>query len=361
MRHGTVELTLYKLSFVIFWCIAVSMLQACRGTAMPLGPFVWPKAPDTPRFIYETTLFAAENLQLDDVTRLERFTTSQVPKKIATNVLYKPYAVAAKRGMIYVSDTARALVHVWDVPRRRYFVLGVRFEGKLHKPAGMDLDQQGRLYVADIQARTVMIYDAWGLYQARIGAKDALAHPVDVAVNRDATKIFVLDRGDLAGRQHGIIAYDSEGRRVKARLQRGHGSGEFNLPVALKIGPDALLYVLDAGNFRVQIFNQDLEWQRSFGKLGTSNASFARPRDLAIDVRGSIYISDAAFGNVQIFSPDGVLYMHIGGDLRGRNWPGAYPLIAGIDVDETGRIYVAEQFYRKLEILRPWQIGDPVP
>ena len=41
------------------------------------------------------------------------------------------------------------------------------------------------------------------------------------------------------------------------------------------------------------------------------------------------------------------------GDRGARDGPGHYMLPAGINVDETGRVYVVDQFYRKVDIYRP--------
>jgi hypothetical protein len=42
----------------------------------------------------------------------------------------------------------------------------------------------------------------------------------------------------------------------------------------------------------------------------------------------------------------------LGGPPTRQGEPGDYPLIAGVTVDETRRVYIVDQFYRKVEVLR---------
>lgn len=42
---------------------------------------------------------------------------------------------------------------------------------------------------------------------------------------------------------------------------------------------------------------------RTFGRIGDNLGHFARPRGMAIDRAGYVYVVDAAFNNVQVFTP----------------------------------------------------------
>ena len=65
-----------------------------------------------------------------------------------------------------------------------------------------------------------------------------------------------------------------------------------------------------------------------------------------------LYVTDAFYGNIQIFNADGDLLLPIGKNGAPGN-PGEYGLIAGIDVDETGRIYTVDQVHQKIDVYRP--------
>lgn len=72
------------------------------------------------------------------------------------------------------------------------------------------------------------------------------------------------------------------------------------------------LYVLDAGNFRVQAFDPTGKLRLALGSMGSGLGSFSRPRAIATDAEGNIYVTDGAFNNVQIFNPRGELLMPLG-------------------------------------------------
>lgn len=109
------------------------------------------------------------------------------------------------------------------------------------------------------------------------------------------------------------------------------------------------LYVLDAGNFRVQAFDPTGKLRLAFGSMGSGLGSFSRPRAIATDAEGNIYVTDGAFNNVQIFNPRGELLMPLG-RLSPQPGPGRYSLIAGVAVDEANRLLILDHYFRKIEI-----------
>jgi sugar lactone lactonase YvrE len=118
------------------------------------------------------------------------------------------------------------------------------------------------------------------------------------------------------------------------------------------VDPDGLLYVTDGGNFRVQVFDQEGRFVRTWGSPGRRLGQFSRPKGIALDPQGNVYVADAAFGNFQIFTAQGALLMFIG-ERSTTPGPAKYMLPAGIDVDQDGRVYMVDQFFRKIDIFRP--------
>ncbi|HEC18279.1 MAG TPA: hypothetical protein ENI97_02935, partial [Gammaproteobacteria bacterium] len=77
----------------------------------------------------------------------------------------------------------------------------------------------------------------------------------------------------------------------------------------------------------------------------------ARPRGLAVDRDGNVYVTDAAYRNFQIFNPQGKLLLSIG-DEGLEDKPGQFALPAGIAVDERGLVYVVDQLFMKVDVFR---------
>ena len=116
--------------------------------------------------------------------------------------------------------------------------------------------------------------------------------------------------------------------------------------------PPHAAVIVDGGNFRVQIFDRNGRYLQSFGTAGKQLGTFARPKEVATDREGNVYVVDAAFGNFQIFNPEGELLLFVG-DRSERDGPAKYMLPSGIAVDEDGRIYMVDQWFRKIEVYRP--------
>jgi len=331
-------------------------LAGCGTPPVPpvrAAPPLWPAPPEQPRFAYEATLRHAGSLG-DEApgSAMRRLLSGDDDRRASFG---KPLAVAAGRGYVYVTDTEGRRIFAFDLPRRRTFSFGLRREGELKKPAGIALDGQGRVHVVDITARRVVVFDALGLFLRQIDGTRDWVRPSAVAVSADGTRIHVVDTGGVDSARHRVWVYGDDGRALGTIGRRGSAPGEFNLPTDAAIGPDGRLWVLDAGNFRVQAFDAQGTAVLQFGSAGNGLGQFARPRGLAVDRDGLVYVSDAAFCNLQVFQPDGTLLLAIGSRAE-RDAPGRYLLPAKLATDETGRVYVVDQFLHKVEVLR--RLGD---
>jgi len=313
---------------------------------------VFPKPPEEARFYYDRSLFSSADVgKASEEMDLKMMLTGASDQ--AALSFAKPFSVAVHKGRIFVSDTVRRSVMAFDFPERKSFIIGKSEPGFLAKPLGLDTDANGNLYVVDITLKRVTIYDRDGVFIGVLGGKDLLDRPSGIAVLPDGSKVFVVDTGGVSSNRHRVSVFDPKtGEHLYSFGSRGSGDGQFNLPREAEIGPDGRLYVVDGGNFRVQVFEQDGTFVRSFGQIGRQLGQFSRPKGITLDPDGNVYVADAGFGNFQIFTPEGQLLMYIG--RRGsENSPAVYMLPAGIDVDEDGRIYFVDQYFRRVDIFRP--------
>lgn len=312
---------------------------------------LWPAPPEQPRYVFEATLRNGASLQGDEAP-LKRLLAGEEDLRASFG---KPFAVAAGRGRVFVTDTEGRRVFVFDVPRRRTYSFGLRFEGQLRRPAGIALDAQGRVYVVDTLQRRVVVFDPLGLYLGHIDGAPWWVRPTAVAVAPQGDRLHVVDTGGVDSDSHHVFTHDAQGRLVRRLGRRGSGDGEFNLPSDAAVGPDGTLWVLDAGNFRVQAFSAEGRLVRSFGSPGNGIGQLARPRGLAVDAEGLVYVADATLANVQVFDTHGALMLALGGRAL-QDAPGRWALPARVACDETGRVYVVDQYLHKVEVLR--KLGD---
>ncbi|MFQ5432810.1 MAG: 6-bladed beta-propeller [Nitrospinota bacterium] len=334
--------------------LAVIMLASCTTVDTSKKKLIpYPEPPDVPRFYWERTLRGSADIAQDSSQDLlRRMVTGE--KKTGKGIV-KPYGIVVSKGRVFVADTAAAKVFVFDVPAKNFYEIGdLKGPGLLQKPMTVAIDAQDNLYIVDTGDKTVKEFTAEGKYLATFaGGKDDLDRPTGIAVTPDGSRIYVVDTGGVTSKKHHVRVYDTAtNKRLFDIGQRGTLEGEFNLPNNIAMGKDGNLYVVDGGNFRIQVLDQQGNFIRSFGEIGRLGGQFSRPKGIALDGDDNVYVVDAAFGNFQIFNSKGQLLMYIGKRQK-RGAAGEYFLPAGIAVDEDGRVYVGDQFFRKIDVYRP--------
>ncbi|MEO5331819.1 MAG: 6-bladed beta-propeller [Magnetococcus sp. YQC-5] len=314
------------------------------------GEMYWPKPPEMPRYTWESVIHTAKDVERKNKEDLDAFNViASVDDK---QVFVKPVRIAAQGGRIFVTDTMARRIHVFDAVRRRFYQMGFRREGVVDKPLGIALDKKGMVYVADSKRKTVIVYDQLGMFIKWIGDDKILNNPVAVSVSADGSRIYVIDNGAAASSKHQMLIFNSDGQLVGSPIgQRGNEDGAFNFPTDICVGPDGRVYVLDAGNFRVQVFDRDGQFLYKWGRVGHGLGQLARPRAIAVDKDNLVYVLDGSFANLQIFDDKGQLLLPIG-ERSLKDGPGIFSSPSGVATDDTGRVYIVDQWLKKVEILR---------
>jgi len=81
----------------------------------------------------------------------------------------------------------------------------------------------------------------------------------------------------------------------------------FNMPSDVVLDDAGNIYILDAGNYRIQKFDPEGKYLDSFGREGQGPGEFNSPSSLDIDSEGSLFIADPRARKIQIFSTEGRL------------------------------------------------------
>jgi len=142
------------------------------------------------------------------------------------------------------------------------------------------------------------------------------------------------------------------------RAGRREEEGTLYQPTNLARAPNGDILVVETGNFRVSQFTPDGKFVRRFGEIGQLPGNFARPKGIAVDRDGRVFVGDAAFQNVQIFDRQGRVLMAFGqppDGAQGLNLPAD----VSIDYDNVAmfRRYAAPGFDIEYVILVVSQFG----
>lgn len=170
------------------------------------------------------------------------------------DVLERPSGIAygAVQQKLYVVDTRRHLVDVFDRQGGHLGVLGDRGPAAFRYPTFVSVDRQGRIYVSDTLNYRIQVFDPDGRFVRSIGEHGNrpgyFAHPCGVAADSFGN-VYVTDK-----QFENIQIFNSEGQILMALGHEGHGPGEFWLPMGLFIDDHNRIFVADSFNKRIQIF-----------------------------------------------------------------------------------------------------------
>src|SRR3954468_6891139 len=93
--------------------------------------------------------------------------------------------------------------------------------------------------------------------------------------------------------------------------QGGSGPGEFNRPLDVAVAPNGDVYVVDGVNGRIEVFDDDGTFIRTFGQ-------FNQPNSLAIDGDGDVYVAESG-PHITKFDAEGHFLLMWGKDVVAGN------------------------------------------
>ena len=131
------------------------------------------------------------------------------------------------RQRIIISDPAIPAVHVLDPTRKTSFsILGGKGH-RLQSPAGVAVDKEDNIYVADSERGMVMVYDQYGRFLRYIGnfhGENMYQSPSGIAIDRKAGHLYLLD-----GPRHLLLMLDLQGSLLKRVGTQWDDNGGFGL------------------------------------------------------------------------------------------------------------------------------------
>ena len=315
----------------------------------PLPVILWPSPPDIPRVSFVNSLSRPEDMGIVEgpVQGFLRFLAGRAETPMAN-----PHGLEVDaEGRLYVVDQFLKKIHVYDAKAKQYGLMpdkGAAFVS----PVDIAVDnRRGRIFVSDSAQAVVRVFSKAGFQPAGEIRSGGMGRPTGIAVNEATGELLVVDTLNSA-----ILRFSLDDLGLKGVFGlEGSEAGRFHSPTHIAVSPSGQILVTDSLNFRVQVLNPQGKFISTFGAAGDSPGYFSRPKGVAVDSDGNIYVVDALFDNVQIFDRDGRLLMSFGkpGNAYGDFW-----LPSGIFIDSQNLIYVSDSYNKRVQIFQYLKDGE---
>jgi outer membrane protein assembly factor BamB len=347
---------------LVLWIVPLLLLAACASEPMvmridPNGATghhdgrVWP-APQTqevPRYRYVGQLLGEANFKRGNgersgwrqafdwivglTDRPRNPVVLQRPQSGMVDARGRVLVTDVSRGAVFVFDEAAGSLQVWDRAGA-----GARFVS----PVGIAAGRGGEVLVADAELGRVVRLSAEGAPLGEFGA-GLLKRPTGLARDARLGRVFVADT-----QGHDIKVFDDDGRLIDRWGSRGDGGGELNYPTHLTWTGERLL-VSDMVNARVQAFDATGQPGWQFGQRGLYVGNLVRPKGVAADDEGNVYVVESMHDTLLVFDDAQRLLLSIGGT---GSEVGRFYLPAGVWVDGRNRVYVADMFNGRVVVFQ---------
>lgn len=158
-----------------------------------------------------------------------------------------------------------------------------------------------------------------------------------------ASNVYVVQRGKKADP---VIVFDRKGKYL-----RSWGRGLFQVPHGVRVDKEDNVFVTDIGFHQVMKFTKEGELRFALGTKGVAGAdekTFNRPTDIGFAKNGDFYVGDG-YGNSRVvkFSREGKYLMSWGKPGRG---PGEFQVPHAIAVDSKGSVYVSDRENNRIQV-----------
>ncbi len=330
---------------------------ATKPPVIDYSNIVWPNPPAIARIRY-LAFFSAQPLK--DVEKpktvkeswMDRLAGTQ-PASEAAKPLYQlgqPYGMAVdSNGNLYVADSRVGAIFIFNTETRDVQLIKNKVDAHFVRIIGLAMDDDDRLFVADPALRHVLVFNK--NHKATDVITEGMVEPSMLAIDTQNRLLYV---SDIALDQ--ILVYDADTFKLLRKIGttgKNHTlttPGDFAKPTGVAVDKSGNLYVADTLNDRIEIFDADGQFIRTWGKNGDGPGYFARPKGVAIDSDGHVWVADGMQDRVQVFTPEGRLLISFGGHGL---LPGMFQGLVSVTSDnKRNRIFTSEIFPGRVQEFR---------
>lgn len=180
-------------------------------------------------------------------------------------------------------------IETWPLPA---------FEGRMPGPRSVGVFPDDRVVALDNAGRVLVFRPDGTLDASWTMPEFSVGKPEGVRVMLDG-RIAVTDT-----HYHRVVLFTPDGKVERMFGSEGAGPGQFIYPVGVTQDPAGFLYVAEYGsNDRVQKFTADGAHVLTLGSFGTGPGALQRPSGLAWH-KGLLYVADAINNRIQIYNAE---------------------------------------------------------
>jgi RHS repeat-associated protein len=218
--------------------------------------------------------------------------------------------------------------------------------GQFEHPAGIAVDGEGDVWVADKENNRIQQFDEEGEYLSQFGTEGEeegqLQSPTDVAIDSEGN-VWVTDSGNnridefnQAGEYLSSIGFESE-----------EEESLFSWPESLAIDSHDNIWVADTYHREVKEFNHSGELIGAFGgEFGSEPGQIIEASAIAVDSEDHVWLADYSNFRVTEFDDEGGFIREIGGFGSA---DGKFEGPDAIDVDAEGNVWVADEWNPRVQ------------
>lgn len=272
-----------------------------------------------------------------------------------------PLAVKVDRaiGHIYVIAGGKYNgVLVYDMNGR--FQFGIKKDGAgsrtpFQSPHGLEVGQNGRLYVSDYSSAEIRVFDGMDgrLKEKIVTTLDKMKDHVKPGRTAGIIDVSLDSEGSLFAADpltNSVHVFNYSGKQIFdfGKFNKKEKDPTFNGPVFTAIDSKDRYYLVDSGYARVMVYDNEGKYLRNFGGMGFGPGMFNYPSGIAVDKKDHVFVANAMDSNIQAFDADGKFIYAISNEKADGPLPSSD--MRGIFVDEADRLYVTESYNHKVSV-----------
>ena len=316
---------------------------------------VWPAAPSPVRIKYLNYFCcdkyvaptAKKSTWMDRMAGAESNAQQQAEKPLFA--LWTPNGmVVDSKGTLYVADGKVGAIFMFNTETKEVQLIKNGVHARFGDVQGMAIDDSDRLFVSDTKLHRILVFDKNHKVEGQI--TERVSDPGGMAIDDENRFLYVADAG-----QDLVLVYDADKLNfirqigIPGKKHTLTEPGAFAVPTNVALDEDKNLYVADTYNNRIEVFDADGNFIRTFGKAGDRPGTFMRPKGVAIDVDGHVWIADGMQDRVQCFTQEGQFLMSLGGH---GTFAGTFQALAGLYIDKNNRMFTSEQYPGRVQMFR---------